>query len=66
MEKLWFYGKKTMRLYRELRNFDLGRKNMADYQKIFNKFIALEFLFTMGKLWYYVKNYGIIPKTMEL
>ena len=51
------------------------KKKMVDYQKLWkytkiievlNRFIALELWFTMEKLWYYGKHYGIIPKTMEI
>ena len=41
---------------------------LKKYQKneVLNRFIALKLLLTMVKLWYYGKNYGTIPKTMEL
>ena len=131
LEKLWYYGKKTivlwkktmvlyrnlwnfdllwktmvlwknygtmdknMALYRELWNFDLRRKKHGRLPKtkklwiimektikytkiieVLNRFIALELWFTIyiygktmvlwKKLWHYGKNYGTIPKTMEL
>ena len=34
--------------------------------EVLNRLIVLELGFTMKKLWYYGKNYGTIPKTMEL
>ena len=34
--------------------------------EVFNRCIDLKLLFTMEKLWCYGKNYGTIPKTMEL
>ena len=55
--------------YRKLRNFDLLWKELWKYTKIIevlSRFIALELLSTMEKLWYYGKNYGTMEKTMVL
>ena len=34
--------------------------------EVLNRFIALQLSFTMEKLWYYGKNYGTKPKTVDL
>ena len=77
--KLWYYTR-TMEL-RSMQGKNHGRlpktktiwikmgKNSVIYQKqlkFLNKFIALEYWFTMEKLWYYGKNYSTKEKTMIL
>ena len=55
--------------YQKPRSFDSYWKsngNILKELKFLHTFIALKIWFTMGKLWYYVKYYGPIPKTMEL
>ena len=67
--ELRFTKKKDMVDYKKLWNFDLLWKKLRKYTKlieVLNRFIALELLFTMEKLWYYGKNYGTMEKTMVL